>query len=564
MNRNNESHFLKAPSTTINRSTFPVRFDHKTTFNLGALIPFYINLDVLPSDTWQLNCTYVIRLSTPVKPIMDNIYIDTYFFAIPWRILWEHTKEFFGENKNGAWSSTVSYVIPQYTTPTGGAAKGTLMDYMGIPTGIGGLTFSALGLRAYTLVVNEFFRDQNYIAPYTEYTDDTDRTADNTVMELGGLPFQAARFHSMFSTMLPEPQKSSGNLPGPVTIPIGTSAPVIGNGMSLGLQGQLNGTTVYTGLNAQGGDTVGSKVSAYGTQIGASVSGTQGIATDTAMGLTNDPTKSGAIADLSAATGATINALRYAFALQRIMEQWSRTGTRFTEQIQAFYHTQPYNAVLQRPEYLGGKRVPLNMQSAVQTSSTDNTTPQGNLAAFSHTVDSDRMFTKSFTEWSVVIGLMVARQDHSFAQGLAKQWKRRRLLDIYNPKLCNIGEMPIYNYQWYAQGPSAVNSTSGLAYDDEIAGYNEAWVEYRTEISRVSGAFRPQYAQTLAVWHLSDYYTSMPVMGQTWLSETPDYLDRCLAVPHTTEDQFLADILVTGKKIRPMSAWSVPGLIDHF
>ena len=206
----------------------------------------------------------------------------------------------------------------------------------------------------------------------------------------------------------------------------------------------------------------------------------------------------------------------------------------------------------------------MQVQATIQTSSTDNTTPQGNLAAYSHTVNSDRVFTKSFTEHTIILGLMVIRQDHTYNQGLARQWSRRRLLDVYNPKLAHLGEQPVLNKEWYAQGPSVINASTNIAYDEEAAGYQEAWYEYRTKVNRVSSAFRTTYATSLDVWHLADNYASLPVLNQSWLEETPIYLDRTLAVPSTVEDQFLADILVTGTAIRPMPMFSVPGLLDHF
>lgn len=570
MNRNNEAHFNQAPTTDIQRSKFPFSQNIKTTFNLGELIPFYVDMDVQPSDTWKINCSYVIRLSTPIKPFMDNLYVDTYFFSVPWRLVWEHTKQFFGENKNGAWSQLTEYVIPKLTTPTGGALKGTIMDQMGIPIGVAGIDFSALPIRAYTLTVNEHFRDQNLIAPYTEYIDDTDRTASNTTMELGGLPFKVARFHDLFSSMLPEPQKSVGGLVGPISMPLGTTAPVYGNGKAIGLD--------YYGGNASqfGGGFIGDsgtwgKASAAPSHINAKISNGpiapsgQAPANNTPFNITSDPTKSNVLVDLSQAIAATVNAQRFAFACQRILEQYSRCGSRYTEYIKSFYKTSgPLDQVVQRPEYLGGGRQPLNVNETVQTSATDNVTPQGNLAAFSHTTNSDRIVTKSFTEHCIILGLMCVRQDHTYQQGLAKMWRRRRLLDVYNPKLCHIGEVPVLNEEWYAQGPAAINPVTGVAYDKEVAGYQEAWYEMRMKVNRVSGAFRSTYATPLDFWHLGDMYASMPVLSQNWLEETPDYLDRVLAVAHTTEDQFLADILVHGTAVRPLAMYSVPGLIDHF
>lgn len=339
MNRNNEAHFNQAPTANIERSAFPFSFNHKTTFNLGQIIPFYVDMDVLPADTWKVNCSYVIRLSTPIKPFMDNIYVDTYFFAIPWRLVWNHTKEFFGENTYGAWSATTEYVIPQLTTPTGGAAKGTLMDYMGIPTGVAGLKFSSLAVRAYVLTYNQHFRDQNLIAPLTDYNDDTDRTADNTTTELGGAPCKAARFHDVFSSMLPEAQKGGNGLIGPINIPLGQSAPVIGNGKAMGWTNGTEDIAVAREGAANSYGLVIRKADAIGTTLPATYNTYPTVTANQLLTVTSDPTKSNLIVDLSNAVGATVNAQRLAFATQRILEQFARGGTRYTEIIKSFYHT---------------------------------------------------------------------------------------------------------------------------------------------------------------------------------------------------------------------------------
>lgn len=566
MNRNNEAHFTNAPTLGAERSTFPFSQNIKTTFDLGQIIPFYVDMDVLPGDTWQLNWAGVIRLTTPIKPTMDNLYADIYFFAIPWRLTWEHTKQFFGENKNGAWTQQVEYTIPYMVTPTGGAAAKTYMDYLGIPTGVAGLEFSALALRALTLTYNEHFRDQNLIAPANEYTDDTTRTASNTVPELGGLPFKAARFHDALSSMLPEAQKGPA-----VTIPVGSdSAPLSASNVNVYLDTSKIGSASalplikhwQTGTKPDSNEHLWSAGSDVGQLAYGNNTASIAAYLDPNGSLRAD--LSGVVTDLSSAFSATINAQRYAYATQRILEQMARGGSRYTEIIRGFYHVTSPDARQQRPEYLGGKRIPLNYQQTVQTSSTDTTSPQSNLSAFSHTSDSDRMFTKSFTEHTIILGLIVCRQDHSYNQGLAPQWSRRRLLDVYNPKLAHIGEQAVKNKVWYAQGPSAINSDTGVAYDEETAGFQEAWWDYRMKLNMVTGEFRTNYAQSLKMWHMADEYSSMPVLSQEWLEEIPDYLDRTLTVSHSVSNQFLADMLVSGRATRVMPLYSIPGLIDHF
>lgn len=540
MNRNSESRFAEAPQINIQRSTFTMDQNIKTTFNMGDLIPFYVDLDILPGDTMQYDFSTVIRQSTPIYPTMDNSFLDIYFYAIPWRLVWEHTKEFFGENKNGAWVQQTEYVIPQLTTPEGGAEKGTIMDYMGIPTKVPGLAFSALAVRAYILTYNEHFRDQNLIAPITEYKDDTDRTASNTVSELGGLPLKAAKIHDYFTSCLPDAQKGTA-----ISLPIGQTAPV----KSFNTQvdpSQLAGIKIYGTdgtLTNTGTQAVYLSVGNGSNMYSGGQNQTQQIQRDFAL-----------YADLSNAVAATINAQRLAFATQRILERDARGGTRYAEVIRAHFGTTSPDARQQRPEYLGGKRIPITMQQVAQTSGTTDTSPQGNLAAFSHTSDSDRMFTKSFTEHTIILGLAVVRQEHTYQQGLARMWSRRRRLDTYYPELAYLGEQAILNKEIYAQGN---------AKDNETFGFNERWIELRTKPNIVTGAFRSNYAQSLDVWHYADDYADMPGLNKAWIEETKDYLDRTLAVTSKVEDQYLMDCLVSIKATRPMPMFSIPGLLDH-
>lgn len=551
MNRNSENHFANIPKVKMERSTFTMQQGIRTTFNMGDLIPFYVDLDILPGDTMQYDFTAVIRQSTPIYPTMDNSYLDVYFFAVPWRLVWQRTKEFFGENKNGPWAQTTEYLIPQLTTPEGGALKGTVMDYMGIPINKAGIKFSALPVRAYTLTYNEHFRDQNLIAPITEYNDDTDRTADNILGELGGKPFKAAKFHDYFTSCLPNAQKGTA-----VTTPLGTTAPVAvyGNGMAIGL---TNGNGSYAGMSNNPSNDIQLRAcpDAYGSTLPQN---NQDNWNNTGnVGLTDDPAKSGIIgmADLSNAVAATVNAQRLAFATQRILEKDARGGTRYNELIQNHFGVTSPDARQQRPEYLGGKRIPITMNQVAQTSSTDSVSPQGNVSAFSLTSDHDRMFTKSFTEHTIILGLCVARQNHSYNQGLARMWSRRRRLDIYWPSLAHLGEQAILNQEIYAQGTDT---------DYQTFGFQERWAEYRTKMNLNTGAFRTTYAQSLDTWHYGDHYLNLPGLNENWINETKEYLDRTLAVTSALEDQYLMDSIVHIKATRPMPMYSVPGLIDHF
>lgn len=529
MSRNEETHFMEAPTVNIERSTFKMDQGIRTTFNMGDLIPFFIDLDVLPGDTMKYDFSCVIRQSTPIYPTMDNSYLDVYFFAIPWRLVWNHTREFFGENRNGAWAQTTEYVIPQLTTPEGGAAKGTIMDYMGIPTGVKGIPFSALGVRAYILTYNEHFRDQNLIEPITEYKDDTDRTASNTTSELGGLPLKAAKFHDYFTSCLPNAQKGEA-----VTLPVGTSAPVVTKG------------TEITKINSNFSGTVQYGVTGYDNSQTMKFS---------SSGVAQGDQETGLYANLAEAVAATINAQRLAFATQRILEKDARGGTRYVEIIKNHFHVTSPDARQQRPEYLGGKRIPITMNQVAQTSSTDSTSPQGNVAAYSHTVDSDRAFTKSFTEHTIILGLCVARQMHSYNQGLNRMWSRRRRLDLYWPSLAHLGEQAVLNKEIYAQG---------TAQDNETFGFQERWAEYKYKPNLNTSAFRTNYAQSLDPWHYGDHYKSLPGLAKNWIEETKEYLDRTLAVTSSVEDQYLMDSVVSITATRPMPLYSIPGLIDHY
>ena len=535
--RNAESHFALLPKNQMERSKFKIEHTHKTTFNAAQLIPFFIEQDVLPGDTFSIDTSFLIRMTTPMKPTMDNCYADIYYFAVPNRLVWQHWKEFMGENRNGAWTQLTQYTVPQLTTPTGGASTGTIMDYMGIPIGIANLSFSALPFRAYTLIYNEWFRDQNLQAPLTEYIDDTNRTASNTTPELGGLPVNVFKYHDYFTSALPEPQKGSA-----ITMPLGTNAPIKFNSSDL----TIPSTSTYTkntSLNDEPA-TIARTSAGNLTILGGDFSTT--LATQTATNI---------YADLTNATAATINALRLSFATQRILEKDARGGTRYTEVIKNHFNVTSPDARQQRPEYLGGERVPININQVLQTSSTDSTSPQGNTGAWSMTGNVNKSFTKSFTEHSIIIGLICVRQDHTYQQGLERGWSRKHRLDYYWPSLAHLGEQPIYNKELYAQGTSA---------DDEVFGYQERWAEYRYKPNRISGELRSTYATPLDVWHYGDKYNSLPVLSSAFLQETPDYIDRTIEVAHTLQNQFIADFFVDITAVRPMPIYSVPGLIDHF
>lgn len=561
MNRNTNSHFALNPTRIdMSRSTFKRDCSHKTTFDVGDIIPFYVD-EVLPGDTFKVKTSKVVRMQTLLTPVMDNIYLDTYYFFVPNRIVWSHWKELMGENNQSAWIPTVEYQVPQLTAPSGGWSIGTIADYMGIPTGVANLSVNALPFRAYALICNEWFRDENLSDPLNIPVDDTTVQGVNTGVAVtdvvkGGLPYKAAKFFDYYTGALPAPQKGPD-----VTIPVATGGEinVVGNGKGLAL---TSDGTVYT-LG------YGPIQNTYATFMGSTEGATQGAAASpiieskasiygvpTAEQLGDDLSNSGLIGVQSAvAQAATINQLRLAFQIQKLYERDARGGTRYIEILKSHFGVTSPDARLQRPEYLGGNRVPININQVVQNSgSVEGATPQGTTTAYSLTTDVHSDFEKSFVEHGFVIGLMVARYDHTYQQGLERFWSRKDRFDYYWPVFANIGEQAILNKEIFAQGS---------AEDDEVFGYQEAWADYRYKPSRVSCEMRSAAPQSLDVWHLGDDYESLPALSDEWIREDPNNVNRVLAVTNEVSRQLFCDIYIQNRTTRPMPLYSIPGLIDH-
>lgn len=528
--------FSGAPTADIQRSTLKRDYGYKTTFDAGYLIPVYID-EVLPGDTFQLSAQLLGRLATPIHPIMDNLFIDIQFFAVPNRLIWDNWKRFQGERDNP--DDNNDYLTPQVVSPAGGWLEHSLSDYFGLPTKKAGLSVCSFWHRAYNLIWNEWYRDENLQDQVVVDKDDgPDDSASYTLLKRG-------KRKDYFTGALPWPQKGDA-----IEIPLGDVAPVIGNGLSLGL---TTNTTQY-GIRVTSGYNAGIDTSASGLTLPATPGAGTAPPTNAAMGLSKNPDLSGVVADLSAATAATINSLREAFQLQKLLERDARGGTRYIEMILSHFHVRSPDFRMQRPEYLGGGTQRININPVVQTSSTDATTPQGNLAAYGLINGSFNGFFKSFTEHCVVMGLVSVRADITYSQGIPKMFLRRTRYDFYMPVLANLGEQEIYNKEIYAQA---------TADDDLVFGYQERWAEYRYRPSQITGLFRPNATGTLNSWHLSETFGSLPLLNDTFITDKTDVtLDRCIAVP--SQPQIIMDIFYQYNCTRPMPVYSIPGLIDHF
>ena len=570
MNRNVESHFALNPTNIdIRRSTFDRSHSLKTSFNVGDIVPFFLD-EVLPGDTFNVDTSKVVRLQTLLTPVMDNIYLDTYFFFVPNRLTWSHWKQFNGENTESAWIPQTEYEIPQITAPaSGGWSVGTIADYLGVPTGVPNLSVSALPFRAYALVMNEWFRDENLSDPLVVPVDDATVAGVNTgtfVTDVckGGLPYKAAKYHDYFTSCLPSPQKGPD-----VTIPVAEAGnyAVVGNGKALGI---ISGGSPYSAALGPGAAGVAwYHTGALGVPTGTTLDGTGidiskafGVATQAQLG--DDLSNSGLVAVASGnAAAATINQLRMAFQIQKLYEKDARGGSRYIEILKSHFGVTSPDARLQRPEYLGGNRVPININQVVQQSATaSGETAQGTVTGMSVTTDTHSDFTKSFTEHGFVIGVMVARYDHTYQQGLERFWSRKDRFDYYWPVFANIGEQAVKNKEIFAQGPG-VKDSAGSVIDDQVFGYQEAWADYRYKPSRVTGEMRSQYAQSLDVWHLADDYSALPALSDSWIREDKTNVDRVLAVTSSVSNQLFADIYIKNRTTRPMPMYSIPGLIDH-
>jgi hypothetical protein len=553
VNRSTQHLFSQIPSTQIPRSVFDRSHGYKTTFNSGYLVPFYVD-EVLPGDSFKLTATLFARLATPIVPFMDNLYLETFFFFVPNRLVWDNWQKFNGEQKNPA--DSTDFLIP--TVSGTNVQNQTLWDYFGLPTNVNeALKVNALPFRAYNLIFNEWFRDENLQESLKVPTGDgPDNLSDYGLVRRG-------KRHDYFTSCLPWPQKGPG-----VEISIGGSANVTGSISSW--PGEISYNMTATNGATVKPSTVSLKLypETFSVSTGNSTEASFGqfhflspdFSVKTSRGNVDVTATRGDLsgfgfsgkADLSSAVPISINDLRQAFQVQKLYERDARGGTRYTEILRSHFGVISPDARLQRPEYLGGSSARISINPVQQTSSTNETTPQGNLAAYGVVSDSFHGFSKSFVEHGYVFGFVNVRADLTYQQGLNRMWSRQGRFDFYWPVLAHLGEQAVLNKEIYAQG---------TADDDKVFGYQERYAEYRYYPGQITGKFRSTDPQPLDSWHLAQKFSSLPTLSSQFIQDTPP-VERVIAVQD--EPQFLFDSYIRLKCARPMPVYSVPGLVDHF
>lgn len=586
MNRNTNAHFAELPNVDIQRSTFDRSFSHKFSGNVGDIIPIFYD-EILPGDTVVMDTSKVIRFQTMLSPMMDNLYADFYWMFCPNRLVWDHWINLMGENTESAWTPATEYSVPTIIVPPPAGENdtpnnnkvGTILDYLGFPVAMdqqtGDIEINALPIRGYCKSMNDWFRSENLTDPINLYTGDASVTAtteDSFIDDLphGGVPFKAGKFADYFVSALPSPQKGD-----PVTLNASfsfneTSLKVVNGGLNLPtapvdygpptvLSYYVSGVKKYAYLSklshsGSPADVLRANIngsSDFDTYADAYNAGYSAEALKPKIENLIVPLRQGS---LTGTTNFTVNDLRYAFQMQKLLERDARSGSRYIETIKAHFGVDSPDQRLQRVEYLGGNRVPIQVNQVANTAQSEQDF-LGDLGAMSVTSDVHSDFTKSFTEHGMLFCFMVVRQDHTYSQMLPKFWKRRSRFDYYWPVFANIGEQPIMKSEIFG----AVADTD----NDTVFGYNEAYAEYRYMPNRVSGELRPYVPNGLFSWTLADDYETAPSLSDSWLREGVEQVDRVLAVTSQNANQFWADVYFNFKHTRPMPVYSVPGLIDH-
>lgn len=525
-------HFAMIPRADIPRSNFRIETAHKTTFNAGDLIPIYVD-EVLPGDHFRLKMTAYARMATPIYPIMDNLHMETFFFFVPCRLVWDNWEKFMGEQTNPG--DSISFIVPQVAVSPGFGVTGSIFDYMGLPTAGQGTAntspynINVLPFRAYNLIWNEWFRDENLQNSETVFTNNGPDSLNYKLLKRG-------KRKDYFTSALPFVQKGnpvSFGLTGIVPVQTTNVAPVWSHGGT-----GTNNTQVYINTD---------RSLAFGN------TGTLGTSQQMRFGSTT-----GLQVDLATATATTVNALRNSFQVQRLLERDARAGSRYSEHLRGHWGVTPPDARLQRPEYLGGGHTMVNVHSIAQqsgTGTTGTTTPLGQLGGIATAISSNNGFSQSFVEHGYIIGLVNVRADLTYQQGIRKLWSRSTRYDFYFPVFAMLGEQPILNKEIYFQGTAA---------DDAVFGYQERWAEYRYHPTRISGLFKSYAAGTIDGWHLAQRFTSLPTLNNTFIEDNPP-MERVLAVGAAANGQeFIFDSFFEINATRPLPMYSVPGLIDHF
>lgn len=551
MNLNTEQYFSEIPQIHAPRSVFDRSFTHKTTMNVNKLYPIFID-EALPGDSFKIKFQAFGRLLNPlVVPVMDELYFETLWFKSPMRLLWNNSFKFFGEKENP--DDSTDYVIPTINSGDTGFAVGELADHFGIPPLVKNLDVNALPFRMYNRVYNEWLRDQNLINSVALPLDDSDNANNYKLLT-------SAKMHDLFTSGLPSTQLGDA-----VNIPLGTSAPVIGNGMTLGL---TNGTQ-NAGLSHVINVGIDGQVNNYGVSVGTRNTG-QAFGGDVAVGVTTDPTKSGLIADLASTTGINVNDLRFLIKLQQYRERMMSGGHRYREIVSQFFNVDQLDNRAYITEFLGMTREMIDINAVVQTSSSDNVSPQGHLTAFGVINSFESVVSTSFVEHSYIMGLARIRHNPVYQQGLNKLWSRSTQLDFYNPMFNGLGEQPIINKEIVAQGKSVLSS-DGEPVDDKAFAFNEAWYEYRFYPSIISGHLRSGIDQSLDVYHLAQYFGTvntssgkpvykpvLPLLNQSFIEENIP-IDRALSVK-TSENipQFVMDFRFDYQCAREIPVRNIP------